>query len=379
MIKFLRISSVYPGFLKIISKSVNKEDTYDELLKKVFNQKYSVSNYLSLELNKIDYECNEIIYNFKKLQNKWIKKNNLNISNDEILYHQIKYYNPDVLFIGDVKLLDKNFVNKIKKICKPKLILCFHCAPLSKKLLSNLKFADAVVTCTKGYKIEIENITKKKTLLMHHAFSEEMKINLDTEREIDVCFIGSLFLSDKLHINRVELIYGLIKNFKNSFIAINFSKYFALEFLVFFIRSMIKIDFIKDLKIFYKIFFIYFFSQKPVFGKNMYSVLRKSKILVNQHIEDTDYAGNMRLFEGTGSGCLMITDHKKELEKLFIIDEEVITYKNSDELFKKIEIYLQNLTELKKIAKKGQEKTMSNHNYSNRINELDYFIKKLYY
>ena len=37
------------------------------------------------------------------------------------------------------------------------------------------------------------------------------------------------------------------------------------------------------------------------------------------------------------------------------------------------------LTELKKIAKKGQEKTMSNHNYSNRINELDYFIKKLYY
>ena len=111
----------------------------------------------------------------------------------------------------------------------------------------------------------------------------------------------------------------------------------------------------------------------------MYSVLSKSKILVNQHIEDTDYAGNMRLFEGTGSGCLMITDHKKELEKLFIIDEEVITYKNSDELFKKIEIYLQNPTELKKIAKKGQEKTMSNHNYSNRINQLDYFIKKIYY
>jgi len=379
MIKFLRISSVYPGFLKIISKSVNKEDTYDELLKKIFNEKYSVSNYLSLELNKLDYECNEIIYNFKKLQNKWIKKNNLNISNDEILYHQIKYYNPDVLFIGDVKLLDKNFVNKIKKICKPKLILCFHCAPLSKKLLSNLKFADAVVTCTKGYKIEIENITKKKTLLMHHAFSEEVKINLDADREIDVCFIGSLFLNDKLHTNRVELIYGLIKNFKNSFIAINFSKYFALEFLVFFIRSMIKIDFIKDSKIFYKILFIYFFSKKPVFGKNMYSVLRKSKILVNQHIKDTDYAGNMRLFEGTGSGCLMITDHKKELEKLFIIDEEVITYKNSDELFKKIEIYLQNLTELKKIAKKGQKKTMSNHNYSNRVNELDYFIKKIYY
>jgi len=379
MIKFLRVSSIYPGFLKIISKSINKEDTYDELLKKIFNEKYSVSNYLSLELNKKDYECNEIIYNFKKLQNKWLKKNNLNISNDEIIYHQIKYYNPDVLFIGDVKLLDKNFVSRVKKICKPKLILCFHCAPLSKKLLSNLKFADAVVTCTKGYKVEIENITKKKTLLMHHAFSEEMKINLDAQREINVCFIGSLFLSDKLHINRVELIYGLIKNFKNSFIAINFSKYFFLEFLIFFIRSMIKMDFIKNLKIFYKIFFIYFFSKKPVFGKKMYSVLSKSKILVNQHIEDTDYAGNMRLFEGTGSGCLMITDHKKELEKLFIIDEEVITYKNSDELFKKIEIYLQNPTELKKIAKKGQEKTMSNHNYSNRINQLDYFIKKIYY
>ena len=50
------------------------------------------------------------------------------------------------------------------------------------------------------------------------------------------------------------------------------------------------------------------------------SIEKVLKYVINKHIEDTEYAGNMRLFEGTGSGCLLITDYKRDLEKLFHID-----------------------------------------------------------
>ena len=43
MIKFLRISSIYSGFLKNISDQIYKEDSYEKVLKNIFEIKYSVS------------------------------------------------------------------------------------------------------------------------------------------------------------------------------------------------------------------------------------------------------------------------------------------------------------------------------------------------
>ena len=104
----------------------------------VFDQKYSVSNNISEELVKKDYLCTELIYNFKTLQNKWLKQYGNKNLKDEVIFQQIKFYNPDVLFIGDVNLLDEKFINKIRNIKKIRLVLCFHCAPISKKFITIL-------------------------------------------------------------------------------------------------------------------------------------------------------------------------------------------------------------------------------------------------
>ena len=60
---------------------------------------------------------------------------------------------------------------------------------------------------------------------MQHSFPvrySKKKLN----RSIDITFIGSIFVGESLHNKRVNLIFELMKNFKNSFIAINFSKNF---------------------------------------------------------------------------------------------------------------------------------------------------------
>ncbi len=178
---------------------------------------------------------------------------------------------------------------------------------------------------------------------------------------------------------RVSLIYKLFKNFKNNYIAINFSKYFFVQFLFSFIRSIFFFKIHKNFSFYLKLLFIYFFSKKPIFGNEMLNILKKTKILINTHIDDTEYAGNMRLFEGTGMGCLVITDQKKDLDKLFKIGNEIETFKSEDELIKKCNYFLKNEDELSKISNNGYLRTLNDHNYKDRVLLLDKFIQNIVY
>ena len=106
----------------------------------------------------------------------------------------------------------------------------------------------------------------------------------------------------------------------------------------------------------------------------MINILSKSKILINTHIEDTKYAGNMRLFEGTAAGCMVITDNKLGLKELFIPNKEIVIYNNINELFIKINDFLENMPKLIMIANKGKRKTILNHSYRNRAKEFHKII-----
>ena len=189
----------------------------------------------------------------------------------------------------------------------------------------------------------LKNKLNKPILLMQHSFPvrySKKKLN----RSIDITFIGSIFVGESLHNKRVNLIFELMKNFKNSFIAINFSKKLLFTLLFRFFRSIYKFQIFSEIIFIYKIIYIYFFSKKkPVFGQQMFDIISDSKILVNTHIDDTEYAGNMRLFEGTGLGCLVLTDIKKELNNLFKIGKEIDVFENEKELIEKCKFYLSNI------------------------------------
>lgn len=378
MIKLLRISSIYPDFLSELKKNIFlKSDNYFESLNKIFAQKYSVSNYITKALIEKNYECVEIINNVNFLQEKWVNEYGDSSSNEDILIQQIQYYKPDILYIGNVSIVNSTFIKKIKKFNFVKLILCFHCAPFTPSIIKNLKDVDAIVTCTKGYQQSISQKLNKNILLMHHAFDSDQQLSSCEEmRDIDVSFVGSLFLNKGLHSNRVEMIYELMKKFKNNYIAINFSNKFFLNFVSLIFRSIFKFDLFKKISFFYRLIYIYYFSKKPIFGKKMLKILNRTKILVNTHIEDTEYAGNMRLFEGTGSGCLLITDVKKDIDKLFKPNEEIELFSDKLDLIKKCTYYLKNQDKLNNISKAGLKKTLNFHSYKHRADLLNNFIIK---
>ena len=76
-------------------------------------------------------------------------------------------------------------------------------------------------------------------------------------------------------------------------------------------------------------------------GLEMFRVLANARITVNRHIDVAeDNANNMRLYEATGVGSLLLTDAKQNLDELFEVGREVIAYRDEDELVEAVEHYL---------------------------------------
>ena len=112
-------------------------------------------------------------------------------------------------------------------------------------------------------------------------------------------------------------------------------------------------------------------------GLDMYNILYNSKISINRHIDAAEnYANNMRLYESTGVGTMLITDYKDNLNELFEVGKEIETYKTKEELLEKINYYLVDEDERQKIALAGQQRTLKDHTYEKRMIELINILNK---
>ncbi len=106
-------------------------------------------------------------------------------------------------------------------------------------------------------------------------------------------------------------------------------------------------------------------------GLDMYRVLADARISLNRHIDVADgYANNMRLYESTGVGSMLLTDAKSNLGDLFEIGKEVVAYDGAADLAAKIEYFLDHEDERRAIADAGQRRTLAEHTYAHRMEDL---------
>jgi hypothetical protein len=108
-----------------------------------------------------------------------------------------------------------------------------------------------------------------------------------------------------------------------------------------------------------------------VWGLDMYRALARSKITLNRHINVAENnANNMRLYEATGVGALLLTDKKDNLGELFEVGKEVVAYSSQEEAAELIAHYLKHPQEAQQIAQAGQARTLAQHTYQSRMQEL---------
>jgi hypothetical protein len=108
-----------------------------------------------------------------------------------------------------------------------------------------------------------------------------------------------------------------------------------------------------------------------VWGIDMYRALARSRVTLNRHINVAENnANNMRLYEATGVGSLLVTDRKDNLGELFEVGKEVVAYSSQEEAAELIRHYLAHPQEAEAIAKAGQARTLRDHTYQRRMEEL---------
>ena len=97
----------------------------------------------------------------------------------------------------------------------------------------------------------------------------------------------------------------------------------------------------------------------------MYS---RSRIVFN-----TSIAGDvtMRVFEGAAAGALVLTDAVANgLDELFEIGKEIVVYQDEADLLRLIDHYLANEEERAAIAAAGQRRTLAEHTYAHRVEQV---------
>lgn len=89
-------------------------------------------------------------------------------------------------------------------------------------------------------------------------------------------------------------------------------------------------------------------------------------------------AVNQRVFDVPACNAFLLTDYQEQMDELFTVGEEVICYKEPDEIEALIKYYLNHESERKRIAKKGYERVIRDHTYVSRVTGMVGTMKRIF-
>ena len=357
-------------------------------------------------LEPLGYEVLEILANVDLVQKNWAAERNFHYNEEtwkfDIIKGQILEFQPDILFVADMFQFTPEWVQSVRESCPSiRLVMGWCGGPWPNDNLFNAY--DFTLSCVP----EIVNILNQKghrTLHLNHSFAPKILERLDTDKpqNIDFSFIGNINRNNQFHVVRDTMLEKLVSevNVEIYTLAIyandslrNNTRLFA-KSRIFHLAQTLKavgipghiLDQIPLLKSVAKLKSaprrpinpkLKPFMQPPRFGIPMFQILRDSKATFNSHIDlSANSASNMRLFEATGVGTCLITDHKDNLHNLFEPDQEVITYKSADECIDKVKWLLDHPQERVSIAQAGQTRTLKEHTLEQRANQLNEILQQ---
>lgn len=388
--KFLIINTDYPEFLNwFYNEHPELENQpYKEQMRRRNESLFGVADFYSSNLSKLGHEAWDIHANNEFMQKAWARKHGIKIKEPaplmqrgrntiQLLYGmsdhaplsyfgqsfrpilrligswfydtleaQIRYYKPDVLINQAMSEISSRFLKEMKTYVK--MLVGQIASPLPKG--TDFSCYDLVISSLPNF---IEYFRKEGVRAELHRLAFEPQVLSmfgNRKREISISFVGSL--SSMHHENRMSLLEYLCSRLD-------------IEVWGQGVDSLPPNSIIRR------------HYKGKVWGIEMYKVLNNSKITLNYHSDiAVSYANNMRLFEATGTGALLITDWKVNLNEMFEPSKEVVAYHNPEECVELIQYYLKNNNEREAVARAGQERTLREHTYYRRMGELVDIIQK---
>lgn len=110
---------------------------------------------------------------------------------------------------------------------------------------------------------------------------------------------------------------------------------------------------------------------EAVFGRPKLCVYSGSTLALNHHHPMNDIAGvNTRTFELAAAGACQVVDFKEELAALFKPGQEVLAYRDLDELRHLLDVYLARPDEARAIGANARARALAEHTVGHRLDEI---------
>lgn len=296
------------------------------------------SDFYSRGLSAAGWSTINLIVNCSALQLTWARENNI-ASNDlqAILLEQIKKIKPTVVYLQDVNIASPELLSEIRKNCD--LLVAQHASPIPQHV--DFSAFDIVFTAAPHF---VELFRKAGTACYYQPLAFDPRcvpvVPPYQARSIGVSFVGGF---SNLHVESYRLFEHLAAT-----TPINFWGYGADTLPV---ESAIRSC-----------------HHGEAWGKEMFKIMANSRITINRHGEIAEnHACNMRLYEATGAGTLLITDYKDNLNELFEIGKEVVAYRSPEECAYLVNYYLAHPDEAEAIARAGRVRALREHTYACRM------------
>lgn len=367
--RILVIDTYYPEAIKALP--VDPALNYEANLQKILAASFATADFYSRNLRALGWDAVDVIANHGKLQAWWASQywerfimdreltGNAFATTGEILAQQIRHYNPDVMFYQDLSLAQHPGwnVNLDKRIMAGQL----SCPWPGDKIVSCF---DVIFTSFPHYVPRIEALGVR-AIYNPLAFEPMVLERLSHLRErLDATMLGD---------NQPQYILGQWPERIHDVVFIggvgNPSHWrYGMEVLETVAREIPTFKWwgygAETLPANSALHRCY---QGQAFGLDMYEILLQSKICLNRHGEVAEgYANNMRMFEATGCGAMLLTEDAKNLDDLFT-DGEVTWYNCPQQAVEEIQHYLEHDAEREAIAANGQRRTLRDHTYARRM------------
>ncbi len=366
--RILIIDTYYSAFLDSFyaGRPDLAQRPYDEQWRALMAECFGTADFYSSNLSALGHEATELVANCEPLQRQWAGEHGVRLGKwvlgrragvipwpqyapsdnwfHTVLTAQVKHHRPDVLHMQDMNGTTAAFLREVRPYVK--LITGQIACPIAPD--ADFREYDLVLSSFPHF---VEQFRREGLCSEYFNLGFEAKLltRLKKLPAHSVVFIGGLS-SD--HAERIEFLEHLAASQSLDIWGYGFDSLSANSVL----RRV---------------------HHGPLWALDMYNVLYNSEVAVNHHINVAGpYANNMRLYEATGVGAFLLTDHKENLKTLFEPGKEVVAYHSAAEAAELIDYYLTHEAERQAIAQAGQARTLREHTYLNRMQEFVTIVRR---
>lgn len=354
--------------------------------------------------------------NHEQAQKSWANEHRIKYNEEswylDILQAQILHEEPDIIYNTTLTVIPYDFIRRVKSALKKKCLwLCFYGVTRTGEFRKFMEY-DLFLTGFRELQRELEAEGQNPIFYPHYFDDRYCSSEKEVTKDIPFSFIGSLAYryDDHTFNSRRRLTEKLMDDldlevFSHLPTEINCPKEalrqrwnalrWELHHFLNALPSPLNIastlpilknvkdwevrptpDFLFNARLTRKV-------RPPKYGKALYDTLSRSMISLNVHGQvDANFgqakyaAGNIRLFEGTGTGTCLLTDKLLHLEDFFVPDTEIVTYESHDEAREKALYLLNHPCEAEQIGKQGRRRAWKEHSSSIRAREFAQILKK---